>query len=492
MIQRILSPRGESRLLLVFEFGIVAFGIYFRIAQYLFNRVIWGDEWSLIYNLINRSYGELFAPLERNQGAPIGFLLAERLNLDVFGLSEYSLRLFPLLCGVISLPILWIVARRLLPRGAVWVALILFAISEPLIYYAGEVKQYSTDVLVSLLILILYTEMRVHPLTVRRAALLALSGALLIWFSHPAIFILASISLALLIEWVFIDRARLRLAIPIFIVWGASFIASYLISLRYLSSNDYLLDFWVNSFPGSQGIRTTIGWALERMTRFTLESTPIRITQVALLSVGIGAAVALKQDRFRASVLLLPFVMIVVAAILHLYPFAVGSKRLVLFLFPFLFLLVALGGWAVLDGLRARASWWARLALAVYLLTPALSVNFNQPSFEPLDMRPIMRDLKTQLLPTDIIYTAIDNPHAYSFYFIHYDYVVARDLRGDLERLRAGGFNIAPQSRVWVFRNRILLDDPIWLDTLSYFDVNGQRQETIEDDAASAVLYVMN
>jgi hypothetical protein len=58
-----------------------------------------------------------------------------------------------LLAGLISLFVFHEVARLYLSPKAVPIAFILFSLSRSLVYYSSEAKQYSTDVLVTLVLL---------------------------------------------------------------------------------------------------------------------------------------------------------------------------------------------------------------------------------------------------------------------------------------------------------------------------------------------------
>src|SRR6476619_7750032 len=82
--------------------AVVGFGAVLRVARYLSDRSLWLDESLLTINLMTRSYAALVKTLDYNQGAPVGFLWAERLMLDRFGDSEFTLRFLPLLVGVAS------------------------------------------------------------------------------------------------------------------------------------------------------------------------------------------------------------------------------------------------------------------------------------------------------------------------------------------------------------------------------------------------------
>ena len=130
--------------------SILILGIFLRLHQYLYNRSLWLDELSLVLNLVNRSFLELLEPLDYAQGAPIGFLLLSKSILSLFGTSEYVLRIVPLLSGTLSLFLLYKVARHYISQNAALFALTLFALSNRLIYYSSEVKQYSSDVLITL------------------------------------------------------------------------------------------------------------------------------------------------------------------------------------------------------------------------------------------------------------------------------------------------------------------------------------------------------
>src|SRR5215211_7462888 len=130
---------------------IIAFGITLRASKYLPAWSMRGDELAVTFNLISRSAIRLMVqPLAYEQAAPFGFLLASKVLLSLFGRSEYVLRLIAFLSGCISL----LLMHRLLAKtggkyGHVF-ALSAFAVSHYLIYYSSELKQYSSDVWICL------------------------------------------------------------------------------------------------------------------------------------------------------------------------------------------------------------------------------------------------------------------------------------------------------------------------------------------------------
>jgi predicted membrane-bound mannosyltransferase len=127
-------------------------GCLLRIVQYRLDRSLWMDEAYVSLNILHRSFAGLCRALDYHQGAPIGFLLLEKSAVRLWGGGEYVLRLFPLLAGIASVLLFYRLASKALPARAVPVAVGLFAISPSLIYYSSEVKQYSSDVAIALLL----------------------------------------------------------------------------------------------------------------------------------------------------------------------------------------------------------------------------------------------------------------------------------------------------------------------------------------------------
>ena len=85
--------------------------VVFRIIRYAQNLPLWSDECFLSVNFINRGYRELLEPLDNGQIAPPLFLWAQRFFIDLGGFSEWSLRIFPLACGLTSVFLFWHLAQ---------------------------------------------------------------------------------------------------------------------------------------------------------------------------------------------------------------------------------------------------------------------------------------------------------------------------------------------------------------------------------------------
>lgn len=144
----------------IFYFLIILFificGILLRLKYYFETRHLWGDEVSLILNILEKNYFEYTVKLGYNQIAPPLFLALADLSVKIFGVNEYSMRLIPLFASITSVFAFYILTKRVfLNRISIVAANILFAINIELIYYSQEFKQYSIEMLVLLLVFLI-------------------------------------------------------------------------------------------------------------------------------------------------------------------------------------------------------------------------------------------------------------------------------------------------------------------------------------------------
>ncbi|HSQ40145.1 MAG TPA: glycosyltransferase family 39 protein, partial [Anaerolineales bacterium] len=163
--------------------ALVLAGFILRLRQYLVNRSLWLDEAMLANNILGRDFAGLFRQLDNDQGAPIGFLLLQKTITLALGDSEFALRILPFLAGCLALVLMFLLARKVASPFAGSLALALFVFSPALIYYASEVKQYSSDVAIALAISLLFLKYEHAVIKQKDAALLAIVGMLAVGFS---------------------------------------------------------------------------------------------------------------------------------------------------------------------------------------------------------------------------------------------------------------------------------------------------------------------
>jgi predicted membrane-bound mannosyltransferase len=228
---------------------LILSGVLLRVRQYLTGRSLWADEAALALNLVNRDFAGMFQPLDYDQGAPIGFLLIEKIFNIILGKNELALRLFPLMIGLISLWLFYLLLKKITRGAGLLTALALFALNPRLIYYSSELKQYILDVVVTILLLLI--AVRVFDTSPRKKdfAWLMLAGLIALWFSHPALFVLAGIGIALIIITVKRrDYSNLRFVIGTGLLWVLETVFLYLLILKSLGQNAYLREYWQGAF----------------------------------------------------------------------------------------------------------------------------------------------------------------------------------------------------------------------------------------------------
>jgi uncharacterized membrane protein len=501
-----LTASASGTRFLQFAAGIIAIGVSLRLVQYAANRSLWVDEALLALNVVDRSLAELLQPLDRNQTAPVGYLMLTRLATALFGSSEYALRLVPLLAGCAAVPAFWVLARRTLHSGAALAAAFLFASSGALIHYASEMKQYSSDVLVTVLLAIPFVEALDHGLSARRAALLAAAGAVSVWFSQPALLVLGGFGAALALRVATRGNAReLRRLVGVSAVWIVTIGPVLVLQLRSVTPEfaAYMQSYWSGAFmPFPPRSLDDMYW---------LYATGIRLFESPLGFyvpwIGIGAFIAgcvwaLQRAPWLLLMLGSPVLLALCASALRLYPFGVAPEyhpfiavygRASLYLVPLFLLLVAAGADAVrraLPGGAGRVAGW--LAVGIVALLPALRVVPALPHrFQ--EVRPLVAHLAEHRRTDDHMYIYYGARWPFLFYAPRYAFAADAPHLGvrsreepeaylrDLDTLRGSG-------RVWFLFSHVYgNEEQLMLEHLARID--GDLLATISAVGATLHLF---
>ena len=74
-----MTNQKESNTIINILWTILFTGIFISTINLFYNRSLWGDEAMLSLNISEKTFFQLFKPLEMNQVAPVGFLIIEKL-----------------------------------------------------------------------------------------------------------------------------------------------------------------------------------------------------------------------------------------------------------------------------------------------------------------------------------------------------------------------------------------------------------------------------
>lgn len=478
--------------------GLVLLGLALRLRQYLTWRSLWLDEAMLALNLIGRSFGRLTQPLDYEQGGPLGFLLAEKLVISLLNNhNELVLRLLPLLAGCAALLIFALLLPRVNGKAGTYTALALFALSGSLVYYSSEVKQYASDVFVSVLLLWLALRVLDSAEAGRALVWLGVAGALAVWCSHPAIFVLAAIAATLLLHYALQKDGRgLKQTGILLAAWAASFGVLYFVSLRALAADPFLLNYWGDAF---MPLPPWAEWNWFPQTLLSVLDNPLGLASVwglAVVLMLLGLAGLLRRRWQAGALLVLTLAAALAASALGKYPF---TGRMVLFAVP-VFLTLIGAGLELAAGWVRHPRWMVALTglgLAFLLLyQPAVGAaqNFAQPRYYE-HIRPTMAYLQANRRPGDVLYIDYWAVPAFRYYapFYHFgeaDFMAGNDHTNDPQGLRAEIDALRGNKRVWVLFSHVYQNEGFNAKEviLAHLDEIGKRVREFREPGTSVDL----
>ena len=420
-----LAPPWQSGGLSAFEHlymaavtCVVALGIGLRVWAVLADRSFWGDESALIRNILTRSFAGLMRPLEDDQSAPFAWLWTQKVLAGLMPDFELALRLLPLASGVLALIAFAWFCVRFLRRADAAFAVTALALMPTYLLYAGEVKQYMTDLLFSAVLLLLaFRTLEARQGGWRNTIALALTGVIAIVFSNPAAFVLGGVGTALFLHS--LNERRLRDAITIAgiaLLWLSVFAALTL----YLYGQQpeavtVMRGYWQRLFaPVPPTSPKDIFWyykallaPAESALYYGRVYEPGQVAGVGLATLVFiwGACEIARRQPFQAIALLLPLVLAFGASALQAYPF---GSRFLLFAAPQILVCIAVGvgRLCTTPGVPRPVA----VAVPVLLLALPLAVTAFEYAradgkpFEAADSQAAMQTLAANHRPGDAIY----------------------------------------------------------------------------------------
>ena len=458
-------------------YGIICFGVLLHVGQYLFNRSLHVDEAPLALNIIRHSFARLLEPLDYNQGAPLGFLMIERVLVQLFGSHEYILRFFPLLSAVLAIILFARIAPHFISPAGVPAALAFFALAEPLIIYSSTVKQYSSDVFFALLIYFVSLHVQAKHFQMPAIAVFAVTGSAAVFCSHPAVFVLAGVGTGLVLicarrkAWGQIGQLAAAS-----LLWGATFLAVYLLSVRNLANNELSQRYWEGAFvkfpPATwadlalplkalidfvgmviglaQPIFNTINsysiFKLIAFTRQLVASPDASLGQTLLFMLFglvfgglflwatfitvLGGIRLFWKSKSSFWLALAPVGFMLAASVLHKFPL---GQRLMLFLVPTVALLLGEGiaqagtgklgdvsknsGAATSQSERSRTSFLRLISVGILFIYPFSAGVYHL--FEPRtdqELKPVLQYVQNHQQPGDVLYLYYAAQHVFTYY----------------------------------------------------------------------------
>ncbi|MBB2148410.1 glycosyltransferase family 39 protein [Pedobacter gandavensis] len=494
-----LEEKKKWNILLVI---FLIIGIAIRLYHYLYNRSLWMDEVYLSSSFLRMDGLEILTkPLYYQQKAPIGFLLFVKYTVQLFGNKEMALRLIPLISGISSLFLFIPVANYFLRKPAAVLAIGILCLSPALVYHSVEIKQYSTELLATLCSFYLYIKYRSSN-QFKDLLFWGLSGALILWFSYSAIFILGGIAISLSSSYLLTKKwDRFAWSILPFGLWLISFLANYFLFTHKHAESEWIA-LWFRSYgnfmPFPPKSLSDLQWFavnLYRMMDYPLGllwnfnqiensgalSILVKLPFIPLFLLIYGSYAFFKERTGLAWILFSPILLTLLASGLELYPL---TERFWVFISPIFILLIAKGFECGSSRIKSKK---LRLLFLLLVIMPALvqsAIFLWKPDqfyvHKKSEQREALQFLDLHYKKGDAVYVYWNNLPGYraykTMYPLKYEAIegtnqrkYAKNYRDYEQLLKADFSKFTGKKRVWlVFNTQFLtdigdgIDEPTW------------------------------
>ena len=317
------------------------------VARFVTRSSLWLDE-ALSVNISRLPLGDLTEALRHDGHPPLYYVLLHGWS-SIFGSGDLAVRALSGIFGLLTIPAVWILARRKGGPTLAWIAVAVVAVSPFAVRYSDEARMYALVILLVTVGWILVDDLvdrgKVNPWRV--CALVAIGTALL--YSHYwSIWLLSALGLtALWRSWRASDRSSRRpwVAILLAIVVAGVLFLPWLPSMLYQSAHTgtpwatpsrptSALALMLDDYGGGDYAEQTLGAALvalslllgvfgfakdRRTTVLDLRTRPEfrGAAWIAVLTFAIGCAVSIASHSAfatRYTSVIFPFVIVIMAA----------------------------------------------------------------------------------------------------------------------------------------------------------------------------------
>ena len=325
--------------------------------------------------------------------------------------------------------------------------------------------------MIAVLLCLIFIQLERKSLTAIQIITFGIVGAVAIWFSHPAVFVLAGVGISYFLLNLFKKNSLILFQLlAVYSIWSLSFAGLYLISLQELANNEDLYKSWASrdTFPSSFG---DYSWLFNTFIEFFHKPLgfPDIFLGIAIFAFLVGCVSLFYKRKAVLLLLLSPISVTFLAAYLQKYPF---DGRLVLFLTPFFTLLIGEGAAVIRRKSRSTSFAKVGILILVLLLVPPVgtAVYLGFAPYTKQEIRPVISYMKNHEQPGDVIYVYQRAEYQFKYYankfgYQEADYILGIDdldkkdgqgiseeewqrYRNDLDQLRGN-------KRVWIIFSHV-------------------------------------
>ena len=364
-----IQKEKNIRILQGISIAVCVLGALLCLRHYASGQSLWLDEAYVAFDLMVVSFSdilEMYTVFPLQPRTPMFFQLIVKMLGESFAWSEMALRLWPLTAALLSIGAYYALLKKREAAGITLIALLFFVINPRFIYYAVELKPYTSDILVTLLIYLYFERIRQKNFDINSVRRFAVCTSMALFASFPSVFvslgIITGLTLRSLASRDLDGASRWFRAL---LIYSFAFVFLYYIIFNPMITNKYLIGTWSGAFlPYQEGPAASLAWMAQAAVGI-FKSPLVFVWPFLGLALALYGAVALlSKDLERSLVLCAPIVICFLAACLNLYPF---RDRMLMFLLPNFCVLLA-------HGLAAFGAKFGKMSPAVVALLAGLLI----------------------------------------------------------------------------------------------------------------------
>jgi len=454
---------------------VVITGLYYRFKIYFMQLSIDSGEYVRLSALQNYSFLQILKfghSVITAVHDPYILLIIQKFFIQILGDSTLAIRFIPFLFSCLSLLVFLKVKDWFIGPQASLLATGLLAFCPVLIIRTAILEPYSTDVFVSLIVLLVIKRMSYAKLIFKESLILSFIGLVCFFFSLPSIFILMSGSLSLIIMSLFKNqRHRIFPLTLILISWVSGLFVYYIYALKYFSNTSYILQDWSDRFLPSCYDPYLISEIIGRLA-------DLMRSRMGIPSIGgmglmvVGSIFMWRTKRCQSLVFLSTLFMVILASCMNKYPF---YGRVLIFLIPVFILMMASGYEFIVIRFKKNYLKWVGVLISILIIYQPLGETQQklQGYSEGKGMEPIIKYIHNNYLEGDIVYYFTDDKLKLSYYKERSGFVLKNFIQGvsymENEKYIEEIKKLSTFKRVWVIfgrKDNLVLDIRLFEDIL--------------------------
>ena len=325
---------------------ILLFGIFHFIRYYLLNCTngFFCDECKLVINCL-LPWQELFLKLPNEQCTPPLFSLFTKFLVGQYGINEAALRVFPFTVMILAILLFPFLEFKILKnRFGILFALLLLVLNYNVLEYTYNYKQYVSDFLMSIVLVLCGIHLKDRQLNSKQAILAGLAGCLCLFLSYTAAIIIAGLIIAkILYDKYKFRKFNLKSYFVFFIPFFFYFVYLIIFVLIPVKKDGFMDWFWFSN-ELAQSVLTKNEYhsnIWQSTADFVLVGYyNLKVNLIVLSLILLGSLFLIyRQNRFFFYFCISEIFFILSLSYFNLYPF--GPHRTIMYIFPIFYILIA-------------------------------------------------------------------------------------------------------------------------------------------------------